>query len=132
MLERLKEVRKHEKKQEKKKRKEDNFELNYMRDLVTLSTLMKSDIKKYGSLSVNPLILLTSQRRCGIINIQFMIAIHQIHSMLQSSYRIDFVEPFCHIYSLLPREWVQCIVLFLKYFTALFSPVKLAVMKRGD
>ena len=41
MMERFEEVRKHEKKQERKKRREENFELDYMKDLVTLSTLIK-------------------------------------------------------------------------------------------
>ena len=47
MLQRLTVIRKHEKKIEKAKFKEENFQINYETDIVTLSNLIKSDVKKF-------------------------------------------------------------------------------------
>ena len=47
LLQRYTVIRKHQKKLEKAKQKEENFQLNYETDIVTLSNLLKSDIKKF-------------------------------------------------------------------------------------
>jgi hypothetical protein len=47
MLQRLKEIRKFEKKKKMKLIKEETHEINYMKELVTLQMLAKSDLKKF-------------------------------------------------------------------------------------